>query len=291
MAQSTLDGIVASISGGLGNQMFQYAAARALALRNGARLWLDTRAVEADQQRSYAMGGFAVQADIVSPNQRHHLPKRLHPRLRWLARLSPRMPHVVERSFAFDPAVIGLRAPVYLDGHWQSERYFLDHADSIRADYRLRQPLTPNRQALADQIAGTLAVSLHVRRGDYVSNTMANAYHGTCEPGWYRQAMDRIEARSTPVYFVFSDDVNWARVNLDIRRDAVFVSPSIDGRDFEDLHLMALCQHHIIANSSFSWWGAWLNPRRNKQVIAPARWFRRPVVDTSDLLPAGWTQL
>jgi hypothetical protein len=283
--------IVVSISGGLGNQMFQYAAGRALALRNHVPLRLDTRAVEADPQRSYALSGFNIAAERVPAVQVASLPRRVHRRLRWLPRLPGRMAYVAEKSFGFDPAIISTRAPAYLDGHWQSEAYFADAKPQMRVDFSLGAPFTSDRQEIAAAITGTTAVSVHVRRGDYVSNNRTNAYHGTCDPHWYRQAMDMMEGWIDPIYFVFSDDPAWARENLVMRRPAHFVQPSDDGRDFEDIHLMALCRHHIVANSSFSWWGAWLNPRDDKRVVAPTQWFRQPGIDTSNLLPANWVRL
>ena len=104
--------------------------------------------------------------------------------------------------------------------------------------------------------------------------------------------MAQIEMRiERPTYFVFSDDAEWARANLPTGQTAHFIAPSSDGRDYEDMHLMALCKHHIIANSSFSWWGAWLDPRADKIVIAPSRWFRGANLDTRDLIPTAWIRL
>jgi hypothetical protein len=200
---------------------------------------------------------------------------------------------VAERGFSYDPAVAALRPPVALYGNWQSERYFADIAGTIRADFTLAEPLDAIRQQLANEIAATpRSVSVHVRRGDYVTNPTANAYHGTCEPAWYAAAKARLEESLAGArYIVFSDDVAWARANLPDFADALFVEPAADGRDERDMHLMSLCRYHIIANSSFSWWGAWLDPRPDKRVIAPARWFAGAAHDTRDLIPTAWERL
>ena len=143
------------------------------------------------------------------------------------------------------------------------------------------------RQTAALIARAATAVSVHVRRGDYVSDPAAQSFHGTCSPEWYAAVMKEMVARvEAPAFFIFSDDPQWARSNLPAYEGMHFIDPQSDRRDFEDMHLMSLCCHHIIANSSFSWWGAWLNPSPDKQVIAPARWFNQGHNDTQDLLPA-----
>ncbi|RYD62781.1 MAG: alpha-1,2-fucosyltransferase, partial [Verrucomicrobiaceae bacterium] len=143
------------------------------------------------------------------------------------------------------------------------------------------------------RISAANSVAVHVRRGDYVSNSKAQAFHGTLSPDWYTRAKTEIERRISgrPTYFVFSDDAQWARRNLDSFAEAVFIPPPSDGGDAQDLHLMALCKHQIIANSSFSWWGAWLNKHQDKCVVAPRSWFRSPRIDTSDLIPSDWLRI
>ena len=281
------------LTGGLGNQMFQYALGRALALRSGGELLFDTRVLARDPQRSYALDGLRVAGRIALPDELPMRWGRVTRRAPWLSRLlgGPRL--VAERGFAYDPAVAILAPPVALHGNWQSERYFADAGATIRGDFALAERLDERREALADEIAATpQSVSVHVRRGDYVSNPTANAYHGTCVPAWYAAAKARLDAALPGArYFVFSDDVAWGRANLAEFGAADFVEPAADGRDERDMHLMSLCRHHIIANSSFSWWGAWLDPRADKRVIAPARWFAGAAHDTRDLIPPTWERL
>ena len=280
------------LSGGLGNQMFQYALGRNLALRHRAELLLDTRQVDADANRSFALAAHDIAAPVATSSQLPAPLGRIQRRLiRWSrGKLATR--YLVERTFEFDAAALERRPPAHLSGNWQSERYFRDCRETLRNEFQLVAPFSPARQRMAALIDDVNAVSVHVRRGDYVSNPVANAYHGTCEPAWYDRAKAAIENLvSNPRYFVFSDDPQWAKDNLTSFASAVFVAAADDGQDAQDLHLMARCRHHIIANSSFSWWGAWLNPRPDKVVVAPRNWFRGGAHDTRDLLPKGWNRL
>lgn len=283
---------ITALTGGLGNQMFQYAMGRSLAERHGVPLLLDVRGLKQDALRSYALSHFRISATLAAeanmPRELGRIGRRLHRLPRWLTGQT----RIVEKAFPFDASILDLDPPLHLAGNWQSERYFARHAELIRAEFHLHDAFTPDRQAIADLLAERPMVSVHVRRGDYVSNATANAYHGTCEPQWYAAAQQQLgQSLGNPEYMVFSDDPDWARANLTSFSSAVFVEPKNDGRDEQDMHLMALCHHHIIANSSFSWWGAWLNPRADKTVIAPRNWFRTAQHATRDLIPANWTRL
>lgn len=272
--------------------MFQYAVGRSLSLRTGAPLLLDTRPLARDRLRQYALDGFRIVAEFADPANLPPSPGPIARRLRWLPRWLQSRRRVLETAFTFDSSVLDLTPPVHLSGNWQSERYFDEFADLIRADFQLAGPLTPERELLAKVIRASSAVSVHVRRGDYVSSPTVNAYHGTCEPDWYDRAKARLDQLAPEAeYVVFSDDPGWSRENLPSFAGALFVEPSSDRRDEQDLYLMSLCRHHIIANSSFSWWGAWLDPHPDKVVIAPRRWFRTKGHDPRDLIPCRWISL
>lgn len=135
-------------------------------------------------------------------------------------------------------------------------------------------------------------MSLHVRRGDYVSDARTHATLGVCSLDYYRAAVryiaDHVEA---PEFFVFSDDIAWAQANLELGHPCHYVDHNRGAESYNDMRLMSLCRHHIIANSSFSWWGAWLNPRADKVVVAPARWFAGGNRVVDDLFPPGWVRL
>jgi hypothetical protein len=145
---------------------------------------------------------------------------------------------------------------------------------------------------MAARIAGCNAVSLHVRRGDYVSNPDSSRVHALCGMDYHQTAVRRIaEVSPQPHLFVFSDDPEWAARNLHLDHPMTIVTGNDTRHDYEDLHLMSLCKHHVVANSSFSWWGAWLNGNADKIVIAPARWFASGKFDTRDLFPSSWTTI
>lgn len=281
--------------GGLGNQMFQYALGRRLAHDRATSLKLDTGWFGTDPARTYRLDNFRIQATIATPEEvaDYTRLRQLHPRLRWLERMVlPREKLIRENGFPFDPAIIAGPKAAYLDGYWQTERYFDTIAAMIRADFQPVEPLSPRRQDIIAAMGAGTAISVHVRRGDYVANAHTLAYHGTCSPEWYRAAMTRmVEGLNDPRFFAFSDDPEWTRANLPGDWPITFINPDTDGREFEDMHLMAHCRHHITANSSFSWWGAWLNPAVDKRVIVPARWFDQATSDTRDLIPASWTRL
>ncbi|MCX7010449.1 MAG: alpha-1,2-fucosyltransferase, partial [Kiritimatiellaeota bacterium] len=284
--------IIVRLMGGLGNQMFQYACGRALALRTGHKLVLDPSDIvglsSPGAPRRYSLQDFQlsvrVSATAALPGLLDQVRRRLGLRMRAVPQLvqEPHIPHAP----ALFPAHF---AKVMLRGYWQSEKYFLDHAAVIRRDFTL----PPARLAQLDpplrrQVEATASVSLHIRRGDYAQDPGVSRVLGVCPLDYYQRAVACLASRvPAPEFFVFSDDPAWVRANLRLDYPLHLVS---DGqrRPSEELTLMAHCRHHITANSSFSWWGAWLNPRPDKLVCAPRIWFRDPTLDARDLVPDTW---
>jgi hypothetical protein len=293
--------VVARLIGGLGNQMFQYAAGRALALRCGATLRLDLSGFATYPKRRYELGDFPICATAASEADLARFGLRPEAQFGWRRRVRGLLPFKAkpwasptyrERHFHFDARVVDLRAPIYLDGFWQTERYFSDFADTLRLEFCPAAPLESENAAVAAQIDATSAVSLHVRRGDYVDEADINRFHGVCSLGYFRAAVQYFHERVGSIHlFVFSDDQGWSRRNLLLGLPTTFVDANSSNRGFRDMQLMARCSHHIIANSSFSWWGAWLNPSPAKIVVAPRRWFGASTNDTRDLLPEAWVRL
>lgn len=286
--------IITRIVGGLGNQMFQYAAGRALSLANDDLLKLDLTEMSRYKLRPLQLDQFNIKGEVARENEVPARPRNsLFGRLSTALKNRNRIPQVIEAKPGFDPKILEINGSAHLSGYWQSEKYFARYADIIRDDFALRQPMSKERQKTLTLIQSTeRAISVHVRRGDYVSNPTASAIHGTCEPAWYKMAMEEMASRyASPTFFVFSDDPDWARQNIEPVGHMVYVEPQTDGRDGEDMHLMAACHSHIIANSTFSWWGAWLNPRQEKQVIAPKLWFKSETHGNSDLVPEAWAKL
>ena len=290
--------IITRLTGGLGNQMFQFAAGYALSLRRGVPLELDVTSYARDELRVYELSAFNLPATIASAETLARLPKKTKGIGGMIKRLTTvasadLIPIHREPHFEFDARVFNLEAPHALSGYWQSERYFMDQRAVVRAAFTARAPMEPENEAVAAAIkAASVPVSLHVRRGDYVTSTTASAMHGTCSLDYYRAAMASILSRAPAAhFFAFSDDAAWTRENLGSSAPITYVASNPPTRGFRDMQLMSLCHHHIIANSSFSWWGAWLNSRAQPRVIAPARWFAGSDKDTRDLLPASWERV
>jgi len=291
--------IVTQIYGGLGNQMFQYAAGRALSLAHQEALGLDTSEFD-----SYALHqGFEL-TRVFGLNTPQLSREQLRQSFGWRVlplaqRLAARWPHfhladqrmVLEPHLDYWPGMANVPAHAYLRGYWQSDRYFQACPDTIRADFQFKDPLQGQALAWAEHMQAVPSVSLHIRRGDYVANPATLAYHGMCSPDYYRQAVDAMAAQvNHPEFFVFSDDLPWARENFKLPYPVHYVDGNVGAASYRDMQLMSLCRHHIIANSSYSWWGAWLNARANKHVMAPARWFAaRPTPE--GLYPETWTVL
>ncbi len=270
--------------GRTGNQMFQYAAARALALSRGVQVVLDDRlAIDRGERSITRIFDLPVTTGPMPPSK--HDRKLAYYLWRYLGR-SPLYHR--EKGLGFNPAFFDLPDDSYLHGYWQSEKYFGPHADQIRADFAM--PVASGRNAeLAAEIAETLSVSLHVRRGDYV----ALSTHGVCDQAYYDAALAQILPKfdQDPVIYVFSDEPDWARDHLALPGRRVVIDHNGEDGDFEDMRLMSLCQNHVIANSSFSWWGAWLDARDDKIVVAPKNWFANSKLANPDILPQEWLRV
>lgn len=276
------------LSGGLGNQLFQYAAGRSLSLRTQSRLRLDTSFYWRARRRARALElpQFPIAAEI-EPIP-HRFP-RLHRAKAAYRRTREIKATYREPSLRFEPSFLSLRAPVVLEGYFQSERYFLEFADQIRAELAIPAPLDQASLETGRRIRETQATALHLRRGDYVSDPRAQARYASCPLSYYHQAMERVPGCG-PV-FVFSDDLDWAQQNLRPIKPLVFPDRSAPRSGLTDFWLMSQAQHHIIANSTFSWWAAWLGRSERGITIAPARWFNDPQFDDTDLVPRDWIRL
>jgi hypothetical protein len=290
--------IITRLNGGLGNQMFQYAAGRCLAYSLNTGLKLDISPFRNDPLRGYELSAFSITENIASGadmNQvRRPLPWMIrHPAqaLKSIIRQNNPVRYVKENQFHFDPEIPVLPDNVYLEGYWQSEKYFKKIEPLIRQEFRLRVAPGALVQESAGRIRDGNAVSIHIRRGDFLSNPATNATHGVCSVDYYQRAVEKIVSLVDDARFwIFSDDPGWVTENITLNHPACCVSDH-HFNNYEDLYLMSCCRHHIIANSSFSWWGAYLGSYSGKMVIAPKNWFKRTDISTTDLLPDSWIQL
>jgi hypothetical protein len=288
--------VAVRLVGGLGNQMFQYAAARSVAIRTGANLRLDLSWFGTDPNRTYALAPFQIQAETYgerSDTQRKSSLTALLQRIKcYVIQGDQALPKYTEKSFRFDRALETIKAPIYLEGYFQSEIYFKSISKNIVDEFSVRDIPRPQTQELLNEIKSSESICVHIRRGDYVGNSKANEYHGTCSMGYYAQGINAVASRlNTPHCFVFSDEPEWTHRNFESEFPFSVVDIHGPNDAHEDLRLMSACQHFVIANSSLSWWGAWLGKSADKQVIAPKKWFKKDGVDTNDLLPKNWIRL
>ncbi|WP_300464799.1 alpha-1,2-fucosyltransferase [Desulfobacula sp.] len=291
--------IISQVIGGLGNQMFQYAAGRAVSLQFGQPLLNDISGFAGyelhqgfELQRVFDIPiKAATQTDVRSILGWQSLPciRRIMARSS-MAAFRHRC-FVVEPQLHYWPGIQNVPQDCYLSGYWQSEKYFCNVIPTLRADFTFKLPLANQNAVLAAQIAQVNAVSLHVRRGDYVKNPKTLATHGLCSLDYYRTAIEYIVDRiEHPCFFVFSDDISWVKDHLKINFPCRYIDHNRGAESYKDMHLMSLCRHHIIANSSFSWWGAWLNPHKDKIVVAPQQWFANDN-NIKDRFPLEWILL
>lgn len=297
--------IIVKLKGGLGNQMFQYAMARAVAYRSSLPLKLDMEYFENDGLHPYWLGNFNIIEDFATeddikqfkPSRKqtiafavYKIKEKFFPWYDWRKKRI-----IKEHNFSFDPDILKIRESAYLDGYWQSEKYFVDISNIIRREFTIKyKPNSANYQMLK-KIDDTNSVSLHVRRGDYVTDPKTLQIHGVLSLDYYIKALDLItEKIKEPHVFIFSDGISWVKKNLKAALPLYFVEHNGNGQDYEDLRLMSRCKHHIIANSSFSWWGAWLSEDPHKIVIAPNQWFseeRMKKIGESDIIPKSWIKI
>lgn len=278
--------IFTRLHGRLGNQMFQYAAARALAVRHGTQVVLDTReACRRGEGVLTRVFDLPLGAADGLPPARHGSPLR-YAAWRWMGQ-TPVFQR--EQGLGYNRQIKRWEDNSYLHGYWQSERYFHHIEATIRRDFTFPAYSSPQNADMAGQIAQGLSISLHVRRGDYV----ALGAYALCDQAYYDAALARILAglQGTPTVYVFSDDPGWARDNLMLPCETVVVDFNGPDADYDDMRLMSLCQHNIIGNSSFSWWAAWLNGNEGKRVAGPARWFGAPNLSNPDILPPEWLSI
>ena len=288
---STSQPVVVGLSGGLGNQIFQYAAGRSLSFRLGVPLVLDLSWFGGQKERQFSLSFFSIKAELktqypwLSPRSRALVSRLLR---RWSRRILG-LPVWREPHFHYSENFAKLLEPVYLEGYWQSERYFLEASELLREDFALVEELPANCEVMLQDIQIHDSICVHVRRGDYLSNPVAAQTHGTVPIEYYKNGVSEICAcLNNPKCYVFSDDPEWARKNLFFNCPMAVVEINGTADAHLDLMLMASCNHFVIANSSLSWWGAWLGRFHQKQVISPKQWFLSPEKDTRDLLPDSW---
>lgn len=287
--------IISVLFAGLGNQLFQYAVGRAVAERQGTGLLLDATRFAYVRERGLDLPELKIRARLL-PNG---LAKLLEPggganRFKaWAKRLASRgCPSVVDQEAGYDERVFEAGRTCRLDGYWQSARYFEHLRPQLLAELELRDGLPPPLAAFARRVEAEESVAVHVRRGDLVANAYYAATTGALGAGYYAEALTRLQARLPAArIYVFSDDPAWCQQHLPSTLPTEIVSGNVTRSALEDLMIMKRCRHFVIANSTFSWWAAWLGCHPAKQVIAPTHSSRQARGWQGDLVPATWETL
>jgi hypothetical protein len=287
--------IITKIIGGLGNQMFQYALGKNLAERNNMELKLDISDFEGYGWHDYSLKSLNTKGSIATKKEVAKLKK--YKRKSGLISffhnkfIADDSIYIKETDFNFNPEILNVKKSVYLDGNWQSAKYLTDIEDTIRKEFTPRSPLSSVAKETGEKM-GESSISLHIRRGNYVTNKKVAAVLGSCSLDYYQRAISKaVEGLNNPEIFVFSDDIEWVKENLKTPHKMIFVS-GYDLKDWEELALMSMCRRHITSNSTFSWWGAWLNPRKDKVVVTPSiPWFKDPKLANRDIVPSSWIQI
>lgn len=325
--------IIAELHGGLGNQLFQYASAKAIALKNDTDLKLDTvrfmhktlpsmqptepvntsdRGLKEGILNPVFKLGSKFKREFYSLYSKDHYktdPKRVFElasfniesctlstldilKFHFTNRVLNKYKFVKEKAdYTYDPEVLGLGKDCYLMGFWQTELYFKDISDQIRKEFKVKIAPSQKDAEMIDLINKTNSVSLHVRRGDYVSSSTHAKQHGSLSLEYYTNAIEYIKSKvENPHFFIFSDDPDWAKENIKTGTETT-VSYNPPEVPYADIRLMYTCKHNIIANSTYSWWGAWLGSYDKKIVVAPKNWVANPEVIAKDAVPENWIRL
>lgn len=289
--------IIVELSGGFGNQLFQYAAGLSLAKHHGVELRVDISRLN----KPDTITGTTRNADIfnlaILPLEAtlHDVETIVNQQLlsSTLDMFKPLHKRRIykERSTRFDKNFFKAPTPLYLKGNRQSEKYFRPYQSFVREHLQLSRSIIARVEGYGLSMQEVESVSIHIRRGDYLT-PVAMDWLGVLPLSYYHDAINRIAtAHPNSKFYVFSDDITWVKNNLSIQHPVVFASGTISNSALEDFYLMSCCKHNIIANSTFSWWAGWMNNNPEKMVICPAKWYNKTALNTSDLYPKGWIRL
>jgi hypothetical protein len=292
--------LIINLKGGMGNQMFQYALAAIIAKRNNTELFIDKSffriaGVTQHTSRNFELKVFNNDYKEASSEQ-----KMIFRKLSFTNQIKKKLKlnypkTYYEQSFSFNPEILKLKTPLYLNGYFQSYRYLSGDEIFIKSQFEFSsQKLDENNYRLLNAIKKYNSISVHIRRGDYVNDQSTQKFHGNCGLAYYREALDYFMKEKKAILFFFSDDIAWVKQNFNtLSYNKVFVDQNKNENSWKDMLLMSSCKHNIIANSSFSWWAAWLNSYKNKIIIAPKIWFANPDQErkTEDLIPREWIRL
>ena len=295
--------ILLRLKGGLGNQLFQYAAAKSLALKHNTEVILDLsllldRTPLTDMVfRDYELYAFNLEENFANQELIEYynpLPTS------YLKRISNKLkkyifkPSVyIESTHLYNSKFFNLPNDSCIIGLFQSEKYFQSIADIIKKEFEFKNSFPKIVTELGTYIKSKNAICVHVRRGDYISNPIYSSMLGSQSNEYYRNGVTLIsEKTNIDELFIFSDDINWCIQNLKFETKTTFITNDLATNNHHaHLHLMSLCKHYVISNSTFAWWGAWLSSNQSKIVVAPKVWFKDGLRDETDIIPNSWIKM
>jgi hypothetical protein len=287
--------VIIKVTGGLGNQLFQFAMGVAIEETLGFQVKYDLCEYKFGGYRKFDLDKFVCDLKIATGveiernnNVFQKIKFKIFQFLGFPFGLKG-LKYYLERNFQYDEKVFDLEDDIYLSGYWQSEKYFLNHRIEILERIKISDSDSPQNMTYLRQIRTSNSVSIHVRRGDYISNSQTNSIYASCDLGYYEKAIQFLSSQLEDLtFFVFSDDMEWVTTNFSKFDRMIFVNVNLGDTAFEDLKLMSNCKHNIIANSTFSWWAAWLNQNSNKIVITPKVWYKNLYDNNLEIVPNTW---
>jgi hypothetical protein len=286
--------VIVRFYGGLGNQLFQYAAARQLSLRLNTELIYDvsefSKVKITGASRKFELDNFNISGRSPKPKEAFACKFYNNRIIRLFLRCWPWLLFRDRHLYKFNSNFKRISGDIYLDGYWQSYRYFEEIRSVLISDLTSIVSVSNIEKIWMDEIKNSNSISIHIRRGDYIENSKVANHHGSCSLDYYIKAAEIIANKvCEPVFYIFSDDMKWAKENIKFTKEIRFVDfQNSNFSPCHDLLLMSSCKHQIIANSSFSWWAGWLNCNEEKIVICPKKWIKSKDFDYSDLIPTNW---
>lgn len=288
--------IITNLTGGLGNQLFQYATGRRLAQIHKTELFLDTTTFNTYKLHNYSLYHFNIIENLATEKELKYFIKENKIYNKIYGYINKFIPYKYKKiaieipHSKFLSGILKLPKNAYLQGYWQDERYFKEIRDILLREFTIKESLNYDDTNILNNINKCNSVSLHIRRGDYVTNKNTSQTYNACSLDYYYNAIKKIKKETVnPYFFIFSDDIPWAQENLKIK-NCEFINHN-SSKNYIDLFLMTKCKHNIIANSSFSWWGAWLNNNPQKIIIAPKKWFAIEKYNNTKIIPDNWIKI
>ena len=298
--------IVVRLMGGLGNQMFQYATAYALAKRNNTEVKIDVTLLEQNKKHAHEkvthreldLETFNLKLVFASQKEIDHFNGKVHNNLfgkiiNKLGSFSRAKDLILETGRGFNEHVLNLKDNKCLVGAWQSESYFSDLKEEIKKIFKFKMAIPESSKEIFDQINNVNSVCVNVRRGDYITSPIYSKNIGALQPTYYNSGINWMEEKlSSPHFFVFSDDVEWCKSNIVSKSPLHFIGHEHAGVKFNTyIQLMSKCKHFVISNSTFAWWAAYLGEKENTNVVAPVKWSRSDEFFPKDIIPGRWIKM